>query len=106
MKLTDDGGMATFTVELGLAGGDTCEVRLSSVKDTFDDGHVAPVKIQNWRRIWYQLRYPDTMADKLDDVNVPPPPEPPSTGTKVTVRDTPAAPASADDSAGGGSGGA
>jgi hypothetical protein len=104
VTLTDDGGMATFTVEVGLAGGDTCEVRLSSVKDTFDDGHVVPVRIQNWRRIWYQLRYPDTMAGKLDDVDVPPPPEPPSTGTKVTVRDTPAAAAGGDAGAAGGSG--
>jgi hypothetical protein len=55
VTLKADDGTAKFTLELGQAGGDTCEVRLSSTKDSFTG---KPLKLVNWRRIYYQLSLP------------------------------------------------
>jgi hypothetical protein len=66
VKLTADNAKVKFTVKLGLAGGDTCTIRLSSVKDSFSDGPGVPVlKFENWRKLWYQIRYPAVMDARL-----------------------------------------
>ncbi len=59
VTLKADDGSAKFKLELGLAGGDTCEVRVSSSKDSFTG---TPLKFENWRRIYYQLSLPKGAA--------------------------------------------
>jgi hypothetical protein len=75
VALKADDGTAKFKVDLGLAGCDTCEVRVSSTKDSFTG---KPLKFVNWRRIFYQLSLPKGAAapnltritDALKEVNV------------------------------------
>lgn len=59
VKLTSDNGTAKFTVKLGLAGSDTCEVRLSGVKDNFTGPKVPLLSFENWRELYYQLSVPE-----------------------------------------------
>lgn len=54
-------GKATFKVNVGLAGGDITEVKVGSVNPASDDW----IKFENWRRVFYELLYPDFMAPEL-----------------------------------------
>jgi hypothetical protein len=75
VTLKADDGTAKFKLDLGRAGGDTCEVRLSSTKDSFT---APPLKFENWRRIYYQLSLPagastpdlKRITKALKDVNI------------------------------------
>ncbi|MGD0529236.1 MAG: hypothetical protein ABSE49_29120, partial [Polyangiaceae bacterium] len=57
VTLPSDAGTATFTVELGLAGGDTCTVSLGG---TSKCGEVKR-EFVNWRKIYYEIMAPDFM---------------------------------------------
>jgi hypothetical protein len=57
-------GQATFKVELGHAGGDVCEVKVGADNTCGDTW----VKFENWRRLFYELMYPDFMAPDLKDI--------------------------------------
>jgi hypothetical protein len=61
VKLGDD-RKAYFEIELGMAGGDTCEVSIG-VTDAKDDV-TPPLKIQNWRKLGYEMVQPkpDTVS--------------------------------------------
>ncbi len=50
VKLKADGGTADFQVELGIAGGDTCEVKIGGTDGVKD----AKLKIINWRKMYAQ----------------------------------------------------
>jgi hypothetical protein len=56
------GGKGEFELELGKAGGDTCEISLGSVKDTW-----APdtLTFTNWRKVYYELMAPKSIGDQL-----------------------------------------
>jgi len=62
VKLGADGGTAQFKVNLGLAGGDTCTVAIGGRKDQFTD---ASITLVNWRKLYYELRYPAMLVGKL-----------------------------------------
>ena len=62
VKLDADGGTAKFKVNLGLAGLDSCTVAIGGVKDTYTD---ASITLVNWRKLWYEIRYPAMMAAGL-----------------------------------------
>lgn len=62
VKLDADGGTAKFKVNLGLAGGDTCAVAIGGRKDTYTD---ASLTLVNWRKLYYELRYPTLLTAKL-----------------------------------------
>ncbi len=62
--LDADAGTAKFKVKLGLAGGDTCTVKIGGSKDDVTD---ATVKFVNWRRIGYQLAFPPIMQADLTE---------------------------------------
>lgn len=62
VKLDADAGSARFKVDLGLAGGDTCSVAIGGRKDHCTD---ASITLVNWRRLFYELRYPALMAARL-----------------------------------------
>ncbi len=69
---------AKFKIELGQAGGDKCEIRISSVKDNFAGPKVPLLKFENWRQLYYQMSVPEgasapnlsRMTSALADVNV------------------------------------
>lgn len=63
IKLGAD-GQATFKVELGYGGGDVCEVKIGGT-DTCGD---ASLKYETWRRLYYELLYPDFMGPDLKDL--------------------------------------
>ena len=63
VELAKDGGTAKFKVRLGLAGGDTCTVGIGSKKDACTDETLTFV---NWRRLWYELRYPKLLKPQLN----------------------------------------
>jgi len=74
VKLDANAGTARFKVNLGLAGGDTCAVAIGGRKDTHTD---ASVTLVNWRKLYYELRYPALLNAKLgatqdyaDDIRV------------------------------------
>jgi hypothetical protein len=50
------GSYAAFSLELGLAGGDVCEVKIGSTAACAD----GTLKITNWRRVGYANFFPDT----------------------------------------------
>lgn len=54
VKLDKDAGGATFKVELGSAGGDTCEVKIGSTEKCED----AVIRLINWRKLEYELLQP------------------------------------------------
>lgn len=60
--LDADGGTAKFKVNLGLAGGDDCAVAISGRKDDYTD---ATITLVNWRKLFYQLRYPAMFSGQL-----------------------------------------
>lgn len=62
VKLDADAGSARFKVDLGLAGGDTCGVAIGGRKDHCTD---ASITLVNWRKLFYELRYPALMAARL-----------------------------------------
>ncbi len=62
VKLDADAGTASFKVDLGLAGGDTCSVAIGGRKDHCTD---ATITLVNWRRLFYELRYPALLAARL-----------------------------------------
>lgn len=49
---------AVFTVELGRHGGDLCEVQVGGTPTRED----ATMKLQNWRRLYYELKVVDVMG--------------------------------------------
>ena len=58
-KVTLDAqGKATFTVDLGLAGGDTCTVKIGTTEECADE----EIKFVNWRRLYYEILAPDFMG--------------------------------------------
>jgi hypothetical protein len=59
----DAKGQVTFTVELGHAGGDQCEVKIGA-DDTCAD---AKLTFENWRKLYYELMYCDVMTPDLKD---------------------------------------
>lgn len=63
VKLEKDGGTAKFKVNTGLAGGDSCAVAIGGRKDKVDDETRTFV---NWRKLWYELRYPTLLKTKLN----------------------------------------
>jgi hypothetical protein len=69
---------AKFKVKLGLAGGDTCTVEIGGTKDKYDD---AKIILVNWRKLWYETRYPAAMSARLTGGDFPA-----SLKTKVTER--------------------
>lgn len=54
---------ATFKVELGHAGGDICKVKVGADDSCAD----ASLGFETWRRLEYELMYPDFMAPELSD---------------------------------------
>jgi len=55
---------ATFKVQLGLAGGDTCTVKIGTTSACAD----AELKFENWRKVIYELTQPETSgANKVTD---------------------------------------
>lgn len=56
-------GKATFKVNFGLAGGDHAIVKIGSTDAAADD----TITFDNWRRLYYELIYPDFMAGGLSD---------------------------------------
>lgn len=58
VDLVETGGTGKFKLQLGHAGGDTCEVSIGSTKACGD----ATISFTNWRKIWYELMAPDVMA--------------------------------------------
>jgi hypothetical protein len=55
-KHEQGGSYAAFSLELGLAGGDVCEVKIGSTAACAD----GTLKITNWRRVGYANFFPDT----------------------------------------------
>ena len=51
VKLDTDGGKASFEVNLGIAGGDTCNVKIGGTSEVND----AKLKLINWRKIYAQV---------------------------------------------------
>jgi hypothetical protein len=63
VTLDKDGGTAKFKVNTGLAGGDSCLVSIGGRKSPpFDQSR----KFVNWRKLWYELRYPTLLKPKLN----------------------------------------
>jgi hypothetical protein len=54
-----NGGKGEFEVELGVAGGDTCLIEVGSTPK-FNDS--CSVTFTNWRKVFYEVRAPDTMT--------------------------------------------
>jgi hypothetical protein len=54
-----NGGKGEFEVELGIAGGDTCLIEVGSTPQ-FNDN--CSVTFTNWRKVFYEVRAPDTMT--------------------------------------------
>jgi hypothetical protein len=73
-----DGEPAKFRVELGQAGGDKCKVSVGGTSACGDDKR----ELVNWRKLHYELMYPDFMAADLDDG---------TTDDGATAKDYPAA---------------
>lgn len=57
VELKEANGIGKFKLNLGKAGGDTCEIKIGST-DTCGD---ATLTITNWRKIWYEIMAPDFM---------------------------------------------
>ncbi len=66
--LEKDGGTAKFKVDTGLAGGDTCTVAIGGRDDAVTDEQL---KFVNWRRLWYELRYPNLLVPKMNWTDYP-----------------------------------
>jgi hypothetical protein len=67
VKLAADGGTAAFKVELGVAGGDTCEIKIGITEKCED----AIIKLVNWRKLEYEVWQPSADgADKATDYTV------------------------------------
>ncbi|MBK6531965.1 MAG: hypothetical protein IPF99_20875 [Deltaproteobacteria bacterium] len=58
VALGPSGEAATFRLELGQAGGDTCELKIGATPACND----ATLKFINWRKLYYQVTRPDTLA--------------------------------------------
>lgn len=61
VELDSDGGTKIFEIELGYAGGDTCEVKIGGTDACGD----ATLKFVNWRKVLYRLGYADVLAPDL-----------------------------------------
>jgi len=64
VKIEKDGGTAKFKVNTGLAGGDSCAVGIGGRDDHRDDEVRTFI---NWRKLFYELRYPALLKTKLSD---------------------------------------
>jgi len=63
VTLTADQSTAKFKTELGLTGGDTCEVSVGGTERREDHR----IRFENWRKLAYQLRFPDFMKTELKE---------------------------------------
>ena len=65
IKLGGDQGTCKFKVCLGLAGGDTCEVKIGGTDACAD----ATFKLVNWRKLYYEIMAPDfaTLSERDAD---------------------------------------
>jgi hypothetical protein len=66
VELKGAGGTGKFKVNLGMAGGDTCEIELGSSATLGGP----KLTFTNWRKIWYELMAPDFMEleERVDPV--------------------------------------
>jgi len=67
-KVTLGGGVGYFKVGLGAAGGDTATVEIAGSDKFLTDTAVPPdqvLKIENWRRVYYELMVPDIMRNRV-----------------------------------------
>lgn len=67
VALGEGGADAKFTVELGIAGGDTCTVRVGGTKSASDQS----LTFVNWRRLYYELRFPRSFIPRLAAKTLP-----------------------------------
>ncbi len=65
VELKGAGGTGEFEIELGMAGGDTCTVKIGCT-NLCDQ---ATMEFVNWRKLTYELLFPDFMAQDLEVVN-------------------------------------
>lgn len=56
--LDSDGGVGSFEINLGVAGGDTCEVKIGGTAEVTD----AKLKLINWRKVYAQITKMDSMT--------------------------------------------
>jgi len=68
VELGDAGAAVKFEVELGLAGGDTCEISVGGTKAAPTD---QVITFLNWRRLFYELRFPRSFIPRLKAVTLP-----------------------------------
>lgn len=66
VEMAAAGGIGEFEIELGYAGGDTCEVSIGGTEAATD----AKVTITNWRKLLYEMKYPAMLEAKLGDTKV------------------------------------
>ncbi len=66
VELKSDEELGEFLLELGLAGGDNCTIKIGNTEACED----ATLIIVNWRRLEYETIYPDFMEPTLSAVNV------------------------------------
>lgn len=59
VRITGDDKLATFKVNLGLAGGETCKVEIGSAPDVVTD----TLDFENWREVEYELLQPTADGD-------------------------------------------
>ncbi|MDX2148499.1 MAG: hypothetical protein SFZ23_13350 [Planctomycetota bacterium] len=64
VELKETGGVGKFKINLGKAGGDTCQVSIGSTSACGN----ATLTFTNWRRIWYQIMAPDFMELEQRDL--------------------------------------
>lgn len=57
VELKEAGGVGKFKINVGYAGGDTCEIKIGSTATCGD----ATLTLTNWRKLWYEIMAPDFM---------------------------------------------
>jgi hypothetical protein len=62
VELSGPEGTGRFKLNLGMAGGDECEVKIGGTDQCGD----ATIKFINWRLLHYELLYPKVMKDDLE----------------------------------------
>lgn len=66
VRLANDAATAKFTVELGQAGGDTCQIKIGASKQAAEGKFAKTLDLINWRRLNYHLLFPSFMKTDLD----------------------------------------
>ncbi len=64
LKLGSTGGIGRFKIDVGLAGGDKCAIKLGKTEGAAD----STITYINWRSLEYELIYPGSMAGKLNQL--------------------------------------